>query len=164
MSKIRLNLGCGDNVIEGWENYDLHPSCGDVKPLDLNYLPLPFPDNHADRIRVSQVLEHLECHPFEFIQECHRILKPGGTLFVGLPSFSHSLPHLRGYHPEGYMNVVIDSGYSDNESYHSRAMFRLEKMEREFSIGLFLRRLYEFVRAMASKKIEWTMRKEEIDG
>lgn len=156
----RLNLGCGENVLDGWENYDLYPSCRQVKPLDLNELPLPFPNNYADHIRVSQVLEHLSCHPFEFIQECHRILKPGGTLFVGLPSFSFTLPHLRGYHPEGYMNVVIGGGYEDNASYHNRTSFRLERMERKFSIKLLLRRIWELARSMGSEKIEWTMRKE----
>jgi len=166
---VKLNLGCGDTLLPDFINFGLFgytveawkldelTAGSHIYKLDLNNLPLPLPNSFAAHIRLSQVLEHLTCHPFEFIQECYRILQPDGVLFVGLPSFSHSLPHLRGYHPEGFMNTVIGKGYPSTKDYHCRAVFKLEKFERDFSLKLLLRRIWELVRALASKKIEWTM-------
>lgn len=47
---------------------------------------LPFKNASFDLIRLDSVLEHLE-HPGMAMSECHRILKPGGLLFVSFPLF-----------------------------------------------------------------------------
>ena len=36
----KINLGCGDKILEGYENYDNYPINDSVKYLGLNDLPL----------------------------------------------------------------------------------------------------------------------------
>ncbi len=66
---MKLNLGCGEEVLDGWENYDLYSEDKRVKKLDLTKLPLPFEDNSVDAIRLFHVLEHLDVVPYLFMME-----------------------------------------------------------------------------------------------
>src|SRR6266446_543815 len=45
---------------------------------------LPYPDSHFDRVIALHVLEHLPNLP-RAIDECHRVLKPGGKFVVVIP-------------------------------------------------------------------------------
>lgn len=45
---------------------------------NVNFLDLPWPDNHFDYCVSDQVLEHVEGDPFRAVQESFRVLKPGG--------------------------------------------------------------------------------------
>ena len=47
---------------------------------------LPFPDNHFDVIYNKSFMEHLR-HPDAFLQEAHRILKPGGMILCLIPDW-----------------------------------------------------------------------------
>ena len=52
---------------------------------NLNVFPYPFEENHADTIVAGEVIEHL-LHPFKFLEECYRILKPDGVLIITTPN------------------------------------------------------------------------------
>ena len=56
---------------------------------------LPFDDNSQEAILCSAVLEHVE-NPFKAVEELHRVLKPGGYLFVYVP-FLYYYHAERGY-------------------------------------------------------------------
>lgn len=45
---------------------------------------VPAPDGVADAVILSQVIEHLEM-PLRAMQEAHRLLKPGGLVFLSFP-------------------------------------------------------------------------------
>lgn len=47
---------------------------------DVSILNLPFPDNHFDWVISDQCFEHLEGQPIDAINECLRVLKPGGRM------------------------------------------------------------------------------------
>jgi SAM-dependent methyltransferase len=81
-----LNLGCGNRPLKGAINLDIskHHSYVDVVH-DLNNLPWPFEDEQFDKIAALAVLEHLDIDLLQSINECWRILKPGGLLIVKLP-------------------------------------------------------------------------------
>jgi ubiquinone/menaquinone biosynthesis C-methylase UbiE len=82
---VRLNLGCGGVYLEGYINVD-HPMSAERHDLDMD-LNLPrwdFPDNHADEILIHDALEHLEKPDLKMF-EMHRVLKPGGVLWGGVP-------------------------------------------------------------------------------
>ncbi len=55
---------------------------------------LPFDDEYFDIIIIVDMLEHLE-EDHAFIRECHRVLKPSGTLIVNVPHLKRLSP-LRG--------------------------------------------------------------------
>lgn len=83
-SDIKLNIGCGLNRKQGWVNIDLHPDV-DLS-LDMRE-PIPLRENSATIIYSEHFFEHLD-YPGpaqQFLKECYRILKPGGTFSVGVP-------------------------------------------------------------------------------
>ena len=52
--------------------------------------PLPFPDGSFDVITAFQFIEHIKFRK-EFLKDCLRVLKPGGTLLVTTPNVKKSL-------------------------------------------------------------------------
>jgi ubiquinone/menaquinone biosynthesis C-methylase UbiE len=85
---IKLNLGCGTNILAGWVNLDCTALPGVDVVHDLNALPLPFEDECADEILCEDVLEHVDYIPL--LKECHRILNLGGRLRIEVPHFTSS--------------------------------------------------------------------------
>lgn len=75
---VKLNLGCGKNKLDGWENYDAE--------VDITK-PLPFEHNYAEYIFAEHVVEHVTYEEaLSFFRECHRVLKPRGVVRIAVPS------------------------------------------------------------------------------
>ncbi|MDP2750370.1 MAG: methyltransferase domain-containing protein [Nanoarchaeota archaeon] len=81
---MKLNLGSGNDIREGYVNCDYHNRLGADKVFDLNKFPYPFKNNSVDEIQLNGVLEHLD-FPSKTITECHRILKKNRKLFIIVP-------------------------------------------------------------------------------
>jgi predicted SAM-dependent methyltransferase len=76
---IKLNVGSGGVNIPGFTNIDIENG--------IEMSKLPYPDNSVDTIYASHVLEHVphrQCGPT--LKEWNRVLKPGGTLMVAVPT------------------------------------------------------------------------------
>jgi predicted SAM-dependent methyltransferase len=74
----KLNLGCGGNILDGWENHD--------SDVDIRN-PLPYEDESIDFIFIEHCVEHVTTpDAVRFFAECLRILKYEGTLRVAVPS------------------------------------------------------------------------------
>ena len=105
---LKLNLGCGPQVVDGWVNVDYAlgarlaatPVLGAaVRGLGLFNLrwnpririhdltkPLPWPDSTVDVCYTSHTVEHMsrdEGH--RLVTEAFRVLRPGGVLRVVVP-------------------------------------------------------------------------------
>jgi len=80
----RLHLACGSNYKPGWVNVDLLGTHVDV-PLDLSR-GLPWLDGSVAAILHEHYLEHLNLRQAHALTtECHRVLRPGGVLRIGVP-------------------------------------------------------------------------------
>jgi predicted SAM-dependent methyltransferase len=80
-----LNLGCGNRYHPAWVNMDLHPRGRGVPIYDLAQ-GIPMDDSSFDVVYHSHVLEHIpSLAALPFIQECCRVLRPGGILRVVVP-------------------------------------------------------------------------------
>ena len=91
MTLDKLNLGCGTNLFPGFVNVDIgnfHPESENFVRHDLEKTPLPFKNDTFTEIEAHQIMEHLHNFP-KLMNECHRILKPGGTLTVSVPLYPH---------------------------------------------------------------------------
>ena len=82
-----LNLGCGKKIKNHVINVDVMPYPRVDEVLDLSYFPWPWKDNSIDGIHASHIMEHFP-DQFDFIMECHRVLKPGGFLRIVGPHSS----------------------------------------------------------------------------
>ena len=58
--------------------------------LDLDHDPLPYEDGFFDAILFTHVIEHLRS-PLNVGLEIHRLLKPGGTIYVETPNWTSML-------------------------------------------------------------------------
>lgn len=88
MKRIVLNLGCGTTRIPNSIGVDRVKIKNYVDIIhDLDKIPYPFKNNFADKIHCYHLLEHLH-NPLEKMEEIHRILKPGGILYIRVPHFS----------------------------------------------------------------------------
>lgn len=80
---MKLNLGCGNNKLEGYINIDLYDKEADVK---ADVCELPYADESVDEIVCYQVIEHVPYNKSEqMFKEWYRVLKPGATAIVETP-------------------------------------------------------------------------------
>ena len=80
---MRLNLGSNDRRIDGFLSVDMAPPADVI--CDLSQTPWPWPDSSADEIAAFDVVEHLPSR-IVTMNECWRILKPGGRLHITTPN------------------------------------------------------------------------------
>jgi len=93
---LQLHLGSGRSPKPGWVNLDLF---GD--PTDLVWdldRPLPFEQSTVDAIFQEHLLEHFTLGKgLALTEECHRVLKPGGVLRIGVPdTAAYARAYVRG--------------------------------------------------------------------
>lgn len=91
---MKLNLGCGKNILTGWENHDVD--------VDISK-PLPWQVGTVDFIFCEHCVEHIAYYQaIDFFLECHRVLKPGGMLRIAVPS----LEQIRWCKDQGYFQFT----------------------------------------------------------
>ena len=91
-----LEVGCGgqsyrellpdDCHYQGLEHEDARANF-DYEQRDVTYYPggaFPFPDGSFDCVFYTEVLEHV-FEKEQFLQECRRVLKPGGKMIFTVP-------------------------------------------------------------------------------
>ncbi|MFL0357658.1 class I SAM-dependent methyltransferase [Erythrobacter sp. GH1-10] len=82
-----LNLGSGSHCIDGMLNVDIDPRADAF--VDLTK-PLPLPDACFDVIFTEEVIEHVdEAAGARLLDECFRVLKPGGVIHVATPCLEY---------------------------------------------------------------------------
>jgi SAM-dependent methyltransferase len=117
-----IDLGCGSapykrtilQVADEYIGVDWDHNRHDRSAVDVTadlMQPLPFPDHHADTVVAFQVLEHLP-EPGRFLAECHRILVPGGRLFLTVPFMwhVHEAPHDYYRYTRYGLQYLLDKG------------------------------------------------------
>ena len=81
----KLNLGCGDMILDGWVNCDKHNPKADIK---ADVLELPFENQVFEEVLLSHVIEHVSYRKHMLVyDEIHRVLKDGGKFTLAFPDF-----------------------------------------------------------------------------
>ena len=84
----RLNIGCGNQILEGYCNIDINNPKADFD-WDIR-IPLPYKDNSIDEIKAIAVLEHFNKYEhIKIFQDWVRVLKRFGVLEVKVPDVGY---------------------------------------------------------------------------
>lgn len=153
MNIIKINLGCGSDVREGWFNFDMYPVNKKVKKINLNNMPLPFSDCYANYILLSHVFEHLTLNRLDFLKEMERILKPEGIIEIRVPYSHPNVDHTIWFIPRTYFNN-IEKYCNFKKIYfkHSGG----DKYSNLFRVFPFMEKLFPL---MASGELVWKLKK-----
>lgn len=82
----KVNLCCGGQILEGWENYDINVRSKNVKFIDV-LKDFPFEDKSVDLIYFCHTIEHFdEVQGYEILHKIKKCLKPNGTVRIVCPS------------------------------------------------------------------------------
>lgn len=122
---MKINLGAGSEAQHGWVNTDWIDGPGIDKVFNLLDDVWPFEDGVADEILARDVLEHMpnftnnnKSTPIHFVEECHRILQPGGKLFITVPHWQSKNLWIDPTHVRGYDEKSMD--YFDPDKDHGK--------------------------------------------
>jgi len=156
---LKLNLGCGDKILEGYVNIDLYNPKAN---LIADATKLDFIENDSvDEIQTIAFFEHI--NPFkagDTLVEWKRVLKKGGKLIIEMPDILelckhfiegdkkeryHLLnciygttqpehPHLFGWYPDIISDHLVAVGFKDikillAQNYHWGYNFRTEAIK-----------------------------------
>lgn len=132
--KKRLNLGAGEDILEGWVNLDKYNFPGIGVIHDLENGPLPFQDDTFELIRAVFILEHL-ANPSTLIEEIYRVGCHKGRVEIAVPywnslCFIKDITHRRGFHEQNFR--MLDPILENQKWFYPNCSFHLEK------IGLFI--------------------------
>ena len=103
---MKVNLGCGDDVLAGYVNMDARP-VGDIVG---DVTKLPWADSSVDEMRAMDILEHFPVTRSALIlQEWRRVLSVGAVLTLRVPNMQ-SLGDLIS-HDDGRCELYIRNVY-----------------------------------------------------
>jgi SAM-dependent methyltransferase len=82
-----LDVGCGINKYPGAIGIDRIPGTAADVLVDIDHLPYPFAAGSFDEVRAIHVIEHVS-DVIRSMEEWHRLLRPGGKLFIVTPHYT----------------------------------------------------------------------------
>lgn len=86
---IRIDIGCGKAKKPGFIGVDVRPFEGVDVTMDAGKDRWPWNDGTVDEINASHVVEHLKpAERIHFVNEAHRVLKPGAKLVLQTPHWA----------------------------------------------------------------------------
>ena len=107
MGMMKLNLGAGSRPKSGYVNLDKKAYKGIQVVHNLDIFPWPFDDESFEEIRAIDVFEHL-IYFTEAMDECWRILMPGGMLIIQGPLAGSRNHYLDPTHRRGFLADSLD--------------------------------------------------------
>jgi len=159
-SPVKLHLGCGPKRFDGYINVDMWMT--EATDVICDIYELPWPTESIDVIESHHVIEHISHRKIEdTFRQWHRVLKPGGHLYLETPHFDRTIKeylagneerllnifgrqrrtgdtHFYGFNPERLTRLLSQIGFVDfretpPQSHHAKEepCFRLECSKRQ---------------------------------
>jgi len=137
-----LNIGCGRRFHPLWQNIDLQSHSSHVVAHNV-IEGLPCDSSSLDAVYHSHVLEHLKTEQAKsLLQECYRVLKPGGVLRIVVPDLERIAALYLEMHEKAW-----NGDAAAKQAYHWMKLELLDQMVREQSGG-------QMGRAMISDEVQ----------
>lgn len=134
---MKLHLGCGTEILDGYVNIDIVKLPGVDEVMNVLNMPWPYTDNSVDEIKAKDLIEHLPSHDpqgnntlIKFIEECHRVLKAGGLLWLQTPGWDSDFlwidpTHVRGYDVRSMDFFDPDTDFGRSTGFYSECKFKV---------------------------------------
>ncbi len=123
---VVFNLGCGMSAKEEYVNIDQEMVEGADIIQDLNDESWKFKNGIADKIIAYDIIEHMN-NVDGFMEECHRVLKPGGLMFVHVPYYNHHLAYTDPQHLHYFTPDTFNRYEGGQFAHMSHARFKIIK-------------------------------------
>lgn len=125
-----LDVGCGINKYPGAIGLDHNPRSKADILAELDHFPWPLMDACFDEVRMIHVIEHVS-DVVRTVEECHRILKPGGVLVLETPHYTDFSSFCDPTHKWHLNSFSFRYFGADNAGYgyYSEAKFADEQVE-----------------------------------
>lgn len=131
---ILLNLGCGDQIIEGFVNIDVAGENVMIHDLNTRW---PFEDSSVEFIIAHDIFEHLHNKIFT-MNEAYRVLRPGSVIEIvvpttGGPGAFQDPTHVSFWNERSFLYYEKGSAYRERfaKSYGITAAFRTKYLNIE---------------------------------
>ncbi|MBK5307539.1 MAG: class I SAM-dependent methyltransferase [Frankiaceae bacterium] len=86
---------------------------------DLEQVPYPLDSEAYDAVVMTEVYEHLRDYPMRSLEECRRVLKPGGYLLLTTPNAAYLLNRLGAARPE-HRDAACRTGSAASRTHGTR--------------------------------------------
>lgn len=155
-----VNLGCGASCHPDWINLDVEPRAPGVRHWDVRH-GLPLPEQFADAVYMSHLLEHLPLEAgAQLLENVFRVIRPGGIVRVVVPDLEGVC--------KAYLSALEAAWNGEDgaaDRYDWMAIELLDQMVRAHSGGRMLRHIMgasgkhrEFIRSRIGLEADyiWT--------
>jgi ubiquinone/menaquinone biosynthesis C-methylase UbiE len=121
---LKLNIGCGREILDGWVNADRYPV--DPRVVEADLMHLQFPDDSFDEIIAKHVIEHVEDAVTAF-NELWRVAKHGAKITIVTPRWtsrqSWTDPTHRWHFDVDTIDFFTEQGFSSSRPPNAKAVF-----------------------------------------
>ncbi len=132
---MKLNLGCGTEILRGYINIDNVKLDGVDVLHDINKFPYPFDDGTFDEIYCSHILEHVDNLP-AVMRELKRICKPGARIKIRGPHFSCGVSYRDPTHKRYFSYFTFD--YFSDYCFYAPVKFKVIRRGFNFTRTKFI--------------------------
>ena len=85
---LKLHIGCGDHILDGWLNSDLDTKSREILHLNATW-QFPFDDDSFDFVFSEHMIEHITyLQGQHMLSECFRVLNPNGKVRMATPDLA----------------------------------------------------------------------------
>lgn len=115
----KLNFGCGEDIMEGWDNIDVQKGLKITKSFDFDRFPYPIKEDTYDYVYSRSVLEHLE-EPDKVLNELWRICKPNAIIEIIVPYYNNKsafgdFNHLHYFSEQCFLDYIKEHNVVDKK-------------------------------------------------
>ena len=127
---MKLNIGAGTKIIEGWINIDILPR--DRRLLMMDARKLGFINNSIDEIKAEDVLEHISFREtISVLKEWYRVLKKEGKIYIRVPNLTGWAIALLKHKASDDFIVEHLYGHQDYETNFHKAGFTMSSLKKK---------------------------------
>lgn len=138
---VVIDLGCGARKLAGAIGVDARQLPGVDIIHDLNRRPYPLPDDYADEVRLSHILEHL-ADPVVVLEEVWRITRPGGRVHIRVPHYTGPYAWKDPTHVRCFTTQSFEYFGTNSYSYYTHARYDVRSVRLKYFLDPHHRRVF----------------------